>query len=616
MFNKAVLLVAIFTRFQVDADDCRVYLGPSSLSTEDEPKLGLYAGVDYAENETVGYPEIGIPLVDFTEIWNRHDSVANSIMEFLEGFLWTAEFAGAKWEGNFSVTVAIPGFGTLANYHAGTHNIDWLQGAVLLRDKGPEFQTGKSHPSRGAISNYHNLTMRAVKPIVKGMELFANFGDVWDGNKAPDIYGDKLTRWDYKDADKVLDKILEFMNKYQHQMDDKQRDDVLDFILVKILGTAAGSHAKVIRSLIPAHPGKLQAVKDMGGTFQYRNPDLVRSQKWLDKHAVCVDNIVSKPSTIPEAGRGAFATRFLKKGSIVAPVPMIHIPNDDLTFMYDLTEKSVPNGKVNVTYDLNKPRGQQLIVNYCFAHPESSLLLFPISPTLTQVNHAPPEKANARLTWSKNRYWGNAFDLHDMTPRKLADYHHIGITMELYALRDINQGEEIFIDYGRDWEAAWKEHMKSYQESEWPIKAEDLKGEYKEKPFKTKTELEKDPYPAGVQTACFVVTNEMTDGRRKVNDDGNEIALWANPVTFEKYTGADFYLCDVIDRKASEGFFYNYTIWGVHNDVVTEVLDVPHAAITFVDGPYTSDIHSRESFRHPIGIPDVIFPQAWRDRRN
>ena len=128
----------------------------------------------------------------------------------------------------------------------------------------------------------------------------------------------------------------------------------------------------------------------MGGTFAYRNPDLVKTQKWLDKHAGCVDNLEAKVSTIPEAGRGALATRDLKKGKVIAPVPVLHIANDDVTFMFDIISKKMAGGEFDFEYDLNKPRGQQLLVNYCFAHPESSVMIFPVSSVITQINHAGP----------------------------------------------------------------------------------------------------------------------------------------------------------------------------------------------------------------------------------
>jgi len=637
--RKALLLVLILaietcviTASTTDDDHlssppCRLYMGPSSLSTEDVPKLGLYAGIDYNKNDLVGSPGISVPLIDLNSVMNNNnnqeeetDDLAERIMDSLDGggFLWTAEYSGSQYEGNYSVTSLIPGIGILANYHPGTHNIEWLQGSVLLREKDAIFEPAVSHPSRGAISTYNNLTMRASKSIKRGEELFSFMGDSWDNNKNhidDDIYGDKLSRLDYKEADKIIDKFLEFTSNYEDQLTPKLTDDILDLILLNVLRAAAGNHAKVIRSLIPTHPSNFQRVKDLGGTFAYRNYDLIKTPRWLEKYAVCADNLETKPSTVTEAGRGAFATRNLKRGDVVAPVPTLRIADKGILDMFDIIKKETDD-TTSLLYDRTKPRGQQLMINYCFSHPESSMVLFPISPLVDQINHAPPEKANARLTWSKNPHWGNSFDLHDMTPRELLEYNHVGIVLEIYALQDIEQGEEVFIDYGPHWEKAWKEHMRHYQESDsWPLRADDLKEEYRKKPFKTPEEFESDPYPEGTRTACFVETDEMTDGQLKVNDDDVDIALFSGPTSFEDYTGTQLAFCEVIDRKESDDFFYNYTILVSSDSVLTEIVDLPHAALTFLDLPYTSDIHDKNAFRHPIGIPDVIFPQAWRDKR-
>lgn len=594
-------------------NQCRLWLAPSSTGTEHEPKLGLFAGVDYDLNAPIGKPEFAIPLVDFVDSWNRANSVTDQVVNFLEGFLWTGEYAGARWEGYHSSTVAIPGYGIMANYHSGTHNVDWLQGAVLLRDDSV-FEAGKAHPSRGAITTYSNLTMVATQPIKAGMELFANFGEVWDGNHTDDVFQDKLTRWDYQDADKILDKVLAFIKKYDEEMTPQLKDDVLDFIMDKVLGTAAGSHAKVIRSLIPAHPGKLQTVKDMGGTFAYRNPDLVKTKKWLEKHGTCMDNIEARPSTIPGAGRGAFATRSMKKGTVIAPMPMLHIATKNVMDTVKMNEKKDDDG-VFYEPDTTKIIGKQLAINYCFGHPESSMLLFPVASTVSQINHSP--EPNARITWSKNKHWGNAHDWHDATIERCAEEQRIGIVMEVYAIKDINAGDEVTIDYGAEWSAAWEAHMSSFDATkEWPLKAIDMKALYKNKPFKTLAELTSDPYPEGIDTSCFVSSDDMTDGKHKVNAQGDERRLWRGPNEFKDYSGQAFFRCTVIESThVEEGNLYNYTVSTMVGDNRLEIVGIPHRAITFIDAPYASDIFSPEAFRHYIGIPDVIFPQAWRDLR-
>ena len=87
---------------------------------------------------------------------------------------------------------------------------------------------------------------------------------------------------------------------------------------------------------------------------------------------------------------------------------------------------------------------KQLILNYCYGHPESNLLLFPYSPVVNYVNHAPSAGgengsavANAKLQWSE-RF--NTKEWLDKSPEELIRQHkRAGLAMELVALRDIVQ---------------------------------------------------------------------------------------------------------------------------------------------------------------------------------
>jgi hypothetical protein len=44
------------------------------------------------------------------------------------------------------------------------------------------------------------------------------------------------------------------------------------------------------------------------------------------------------------------------------------------------------------------------------------------------------------------------------------------------------------------------------------------------------------------------------------------------------------------------------------NDLSLFLID----AYRMVDKPYSTDMWMEGAFRHPIGIPDDIFPDAWR----
>lgn len=62
--------------------------------------------------------------------------------------------------------------------------------------------------------------------------------------------------------------------------------------------------------------------------------------------------------------------------------------------------------------------GHQLLLNYCYGHVNSSLILFPYSPTVNCINHGSIEKANAEIRWSSYPYhkgeWLNNLSIKEM----------------------------------------------------------------------------------------------------------------------------------------------------------------------------------------------------------
>ena len=113
--------------------------------------------------------------------------------------------------------------------------------------------------------------------------------------------------------------------------------------------------------------------KHNGSLETLRRKQSERSVEWLRQHGTCGDHIQAGPSTLPQAGRGAFATRDLPKGTIVAQLPLIHVTQ---RFRLD-TYPIVQNGKRAPVVDRNGKKSSQLLVNYCYGHEESTLLLCP-----------------------------------------------------------------------------------------------------------------------------------------------------------------------------------------------------------------------------------------------
>lgn len=173
-----------------------------------------------------------------------------------------------------------------------------------------------------------------------------------------------------------------------------------------------------------------------------------RDLGWLEENGKCMDNIRPDTSRIPQAGRGAFATRFIPEGGLVSPAPLIHIHDRSLLDMYfvgappETDDEDEQHGSERSEYPVHR----QLMLNYCFGHNESTLLLCPYGMFSSFINHAPSgEEPNARIVWSD--YTQNPEWL-DQPIETFASIMSAGLAFDFVATRDILPGEEVTIDYG------------------------------------------------------------------------------------------------------------------------------------------------------------------------
>lgn len=79
------------------------------------------------------------------------------------------------------------------------------------------------------------------------------------------------------------------------------------------------------------------------------------SLQMLQQESYCLDNMRPGSSTIPHAGRGAFAKRNLQMGTVVAPVPVLPISQASLQM-------------VKLHHDGHLVETHQLLTNYCYGH--------------------------------------------------------------------------------------------------------------------------------------------------------------------------------------------------------------------------------------------------------
>ena len=250
------------------------------------------------------------------------------------------------------------------------------------------------------------------------------------------------------------------------------------------------------------------------------------------------------------------------------------------------------------------------------------MAFFPSGAVAAFINHS--DEPNAKLVWSKHpnhqKMW-----LH-LEPDVLLDKEHmsIGLLFEIVATREIAPGEEVFIDYGLEWKAAYKKHADEWNakiargeiNKEWPLRAVDMNAQYHNaEPFKTEAELLMDPYPAeNVALKAFLYLDE-SDNAGTVADP----KIWGGDRIESAYHHENLFDVTVLDRihveNHSETAPYTYKVQWVNKLGQTTVVEgVPHDALVFLDKPGTSDQFQSNAFRHYIGIPDEIFPRGpWRN---
>ena len=105
----------------------------------------------------------------------------------------------------------------------------------------------------------------------------------------------------------------------------------------------------------------------------------------------CIDHIYVNTSTVTQAGRGAYARRFISDGDVIIASPMLNNWG-----------RQKFNLNVNRTGVDGEANEKQLIYNYMYAHPNSTLLLFPVT-RVNMINHKSIHDGigpNARLRWS------------------------------------------------------------------------------------------------------------------------------------------------------------------------------------------------------------------------
>jgi hypothetical protein len=216
------------------------------------------------------------------------------------------------------------------------------------------------------------------------------------------------------------------------------------------------------------------------------------------------------------------------------------------------------------------------------------------------INHA-HEKPNIKIEWSKSRSMRHP-EWKDMPLDKWANEPHAGLSFQYVALRDIEEGEEILLDYGDAWDKAWKLHVHNFQtmRREHYVPAFEL-NELIADNLQIRTMDERSYYTDRVLLFC----------RR-------EFAEWSG-LGVRHLRNLP---CRVLERRDGDGdseTTYVAEFMKIRKDkhvcdstVVGILWNVTRDAFYFEDMPYGRDHHQPWAFRHEMHIPDDIFPEIWK----
>ena len=455
-------------------------------------------------------------------------------------------------------------------------------------------------------------------PILAGEELFVSYGEDFFVSRE-DLLGPVPTKDYFREADELLRgwALLDARN--------------VTMPYNALLEHAAGRDPRLRAALPDAAADAPLAVA--WGTARFSVGNATRPLAWLARHGACVDGLVAGASTVPQAGRGAFATRAVGAGSPITTTPLVTLEREEL-HLWEEFERTAEGGAVMELV------GHQLMLNYCYGHRDSSLLFFPYAPSVNFINHGSAEASNVELRWSTLPY--HKAEWLNKTLDEMKDTIKTGLLLDVVATKDIRRGEEILLNYGKEWDSGWNEHIQEWESMDEPRNlterlglplVTDLNQIDRHPTVRVKGEQAHDPYPPYVMTRCYFEPPELcTDGAGTLavplGSAGDAAALTARDTVYHcrsrwrlTFDPRQLHPCTLLSRESVEGRDWYVAQVEVpapserrgESPTLHRVEYMTREALRFVDRPYSLDQYARGVFRQEIGLPDSLLPSHWMD---
>lgn len=316
---------------------------------------------------------------------------------------------------------------------------------------------------------------------------------------------------------------------------------------------------------------------------QFEFEQSIRSLDWLKENGRCLDNIVPGNSTIEHAGRGAFAKTDILIGEYIHIAPLIHIPDRDVLTMYaDVYDHELEQ----IVRDTSNPIGHQPLLNYCFGHHSSSMLL--CSYGSLYINHS--KKPNAKIVWASDPY--NTASWLEQPVAYFDNVWRTGMAFEYIALTDIKEGDEITVDYGNEWQEAWDKHVDRWEPPE------------NANTYISSQQLNADP---AIPIPTYDEDDTLIDGsiecwchfqQSRFKNDSRY--TWKKELDMGQHEELVVEISDRIYSEDSEDFLYTVVLMDRQGVKEISVRNVPREALSFTQSKYRSDFYINGAFRHEM----------------
>lgn len=582
--------------------ECTLYLAPSSIPNAG---YGIYTAIPVEAGDEVGRPDVCHAAV------NLHSSQINN-------YCWEGSSQETEREGE-EVSNLIPGPGMSCNGHYALDNVE-----LVLPESSDAGLHRSASPAAGSFTRFHNLGTVATKPIPAGSELFLNYGVEYFRGR-PEYKGKVFESGEFAFADRLVANLAALAGKHEKELDgatEAEVSTVMDLVRDIVASDIPGQRNSNIVSLVPETLEEVKEIAEMG-VARSQFPKSVQPIDWLQDNGWCIDKIRPGISLRPELGRGALAARPIAAGEVIVASPMLYLFKQQLDYIREDDAGNIVLRK-------------QQILNYCFGHPHSSIVLFPMGHLSNLINHG-GINSNVSLRWASDdkqpTWWTDSNERREMVSNDAERFGGSGIILEYVSSRAISKDEEILLDYGSVWEEAWDTHVKTWHPPEGAeryIEASRYDEEGRHLIIRTVEEQVDQPYPSNIQTACYVDYMKSYVDHEDVGDDERSDELVDIEVEWVDYTSEDVQLtdydlrpCAILRRENvtddDDSDVYVAQIFNTPTEPLESRVEeyekliyngLPRVAIRFIDKLYSTDQHLNGAFRMPMGMS--VFPNEWK----